>query len=54
MLDPFYGEDATPRPASVMTRAWLLRLRYCAMENIIISIWVDPSYTGFGQSTGEG
>jgi hypothetical protein len=50
----FHEFQATPRPASVMARAWLLRLSYVAIENIITLIWVDPSYTGLGQSTGEG
>jgi hypothetical protein len=45
---------ATPRPASVMIRAWLLRSRYVAIENIITSIRVVASYKGLGQSTGEG
>jgi hypothetical protein len=37
-----------------MTRAWLLRLRYVAIENIITSIRVVASYPGLGQSMGEG
>jgi len=45
---------ATPRPASVMTRAWLLRSRDVAIENIISSIWVVASCTGLGHSAGEG
>ncbi len=46
--------QATPRPASVMTRAWLPRLRYGAIENIITSIRVVASCKGLGQSMGEG
>jgi len=45
---------ATPRPASVMPRAWLPRSRYVAIENSITSIRVVASCTGLGQSTGEG
>jgi hypothetical protein len=46
--------QATPRPAPVMPRAWLPRLRYVAIEKIISLIRFEPSYAGLGHSTGEG
>lgn len=46
--------QATPRPGAGMTRAWLLGLRYVAIENIITLIRVVASDTGLGHSTGQG
>jgi hypothetical protein len=37
-----------------MTRAWLLRLRHVAIENIITLIRVVASCKGLGQIRGEG
>ena len=49
----FHDFQATPRPGSGMTRAWLHGLSYVAIQNIT-SIRVVGSCTGLGHSTGEG
>ena len=50
---PRFPGNTAPSPP-VRTRAWLLRSRYVAIENIIALIRVVASHTGLGQSTGEG